>query len=52
MNGLCQIKYVDAIDVIALFLICDIGADSVFIIFEFFRQLRLTYGHNNRKRLT
>jgi hypothetical protein len=52
MNGLCQIKYVDTIDVIALFLTCGIGADCLFIIFEFFRQLRLIYGHNNRNRLT
>jgi hypothetical protein len=43
--------YVDVIDVIALFLICGIGADCLFIVFELFRQSRAIYGENNRKRL-
>jgi hypothetical protein len=34
-----------------LFLICGIGADCVFIIFEFFKQAKLIYRNNNRKRL-
>jgi hypothetical protein len=51
MNGVVQIKYVDCIDVIALFLICGIGADCLFIIFELFRQSRVIYGSRNKKRL-
>ncbi|EAY14616.1 hypothetical protein TVAG_393440 [Trichomonas vaginalis G3] len=45
------ITHVDVIDVIGLFLICGIGADCVFIIFELFKQSRNVYGTNNKLRL-
>lgn len=51
MHGVFKIMYVDVIDVIALFLICGIGADCLFIIFELFRQARFIYGPNRKKRL-
>ena len=45
------IEHIDVIDVIGLFLICGIGADCVFILFELFKQARTIYGHNNKLRL-
>ena len=52
LNGIFHIEHVDAIDVIALFLICGIGADCVFIVFELFRQSKTIYPRNYKKRLT
>jgi len=46
-----RIDHVDVIDVIGLFLICGIGADCVFIIFELFRQSKVYFGSDNKKRL-
>lgn len=51
LNGIFQIHYIDVIDVIALFLICGIGADCLFIIFELFKQAKTVYGDNNKRRL-
>jgi predicted RND superfamily exporter protein len=51
MSGVVQIKSVDAIDVIALFLICGIGADCLLIIFELFRQARVISPTTDKKRL-
>ena len=51
LNGMFSIHYVDAINVIALFLICGIGADCLFIVFELFRQAETIYGSNNKRRL-
>ncbi|OHS94606.1 hypothetical protein TRFO_10975 [Tritrichomonas foetus] len=51
LNGIFQIHYIDVINVIALFLICGIGADCLFIIFELFRQAETIYGTNNKRRL-
>ncbi|OHT04395.1 hypothetical protein TRFO_06268 [Tritrichomonas foetus] len=51
LNGVFQIKHVDVIDVIALFLICGIGADCLFIVYELFRQARTIYGYHNKRRL-
>lgn len=46
-----HILYIDVINVIGLFLICGIGADCVFILFELFRQGKLFYQNDNRLRL-
>ena len=51
LNGVFGIRYLDVIDVIGLFLICGIGADCVFIVFEMFRQAKTIYGNNNKMRL-
>jgi predicted RND superfamily exporter protein len=51
MNGIFHIMHVDVIDVIALFLICGIGADCLFIIFELFRQAKSIYPNSIKKRL-
>lgn len=50
-NAIFTIHYIDVIDVIALFLICGIGADCLFIIFELFKQASTVYGDNNKRRL-
>lgn len=56
-SGLCALKmvigvdHVDVIYVIGLFLICGIGADCIFILFDLFRQSAMFYGANNELRL-
>ncbi|OHS95248.1 hypothetical protein TRFO_02231 [Tritrichomonas foetus] len=50
VNIVFQIHHIDVINVIALFLICGIGADCLFIIFELFRQSETIYT-NHKKRL-
>jgi len=45
------IQHLDSINVIGLFLICGIGADCVFIIFELFKQSQNVYGNKNTLRL-
>lgn len=51
LNGIFSIHYIDVIDVIALFLICGIGADCLFIVFELYKQAETVYGSNNKRRL-
>lgn len=46
-----QIDHNDVINVIALFLICGIGADCIFILFYLFKQSKNIYGLDNKKRL-
>lgn len=49
LNGVFQIHHVDVIDVIGLFLICGIGADCLFIVFELYRHARGIYGHEKKE---
>ncbi|OHT08083.1 hypothetical protein TRFO_23527 [Tritrichomonas foetus] len=51
LQGIFTIHHIDVIDVIGLFLICGIGADCLFIVFEMFKQARTKYHNNNEKRL-
>jgi hypothetical protein len=51
LQGVFRIHHIDAIFVIALFLICGIGADCLFIVFELYKQAGFIYPRSNKRRL-